>query len=105
MTQQSGHAKFSLDLHQNKKKSAKTFFVSYLYFKPSYRKTSAPHLSACKARASGLPAVSEELRSQNLEPAINIEIKLYWSNIDKLYTFHICVNDNNDYDSNNDNNK
>ena len=41
MLQQSAHAEFSLDLH-SKKKIHKNIFVSFFYFKPSYRKTSAP---------------------------------------------------------------
>ena len=41
MLQQSADAKFSLDLHSEQRKLHKNIFVSYFYFKPNYRKTSA----------------------------------------------------------------
>ena len=70
MLQQSAVAKFSLDLHSKQKKASQKHFCRLFLLQTQLSQNFSPPLIGMQSHSIRLAAVSEEIRSQNLQHAI-----------------------------------
>ena len=90
MLQQSAHAKFSINLPSKQKNFTKTFLNVIFTSNLAIAKLQPPPLIGMQSHSIRLASVSEELRSQHLEPAINIETSEIYLYQHKDATYMIC---------------